>query len=479
MKTGKIIRRIAILLSVLLLITSSIGTTYCFIVTKTDSIINVFLPEEADASGLTIRKTVEHPLGDGYAIPDNIIFDFSVELGSYYAGAKLNTTVGEMTANENGVLNVSIKPGVVFGIEGIEEGTVVKVTEQATALKGFSIKGDDVKYVTVGADGSAEVEFINVYTPEPVKPHNVTIGGVKVLEGRDWQEGDSFSFVLEQKNGDGWTSLGEQTVNYHAENADFDKFSFNDIFHALTFDKVGEYVFRMSEVMGELDNMDYDKTVNHFIVLVTDADMDGTLEINTVSGTENAVVSIVDGGFDVSVGFNNTFVPPVIIDPNPITVEINVEKVVNNIGELTYGKGGFSFVLKNLATGEGLESVSADDGRAVFALSFTKEDIGKTYSYQLSESNLGIKGMTYDTDVHELTISLSLDESNQLTADLTMDGNSVDSLSATFENTYDADKPSTPPTGDKSNLMTWFVLMMISGSALVALIVYDRKLRKI
>ena len=58
-------------------------------------------------------------------------------------------------------------------------------------------------------------------------------------------------------------------------------------------------------------------------------------------------------------------------------------------------------------------------------------------------------------------------------------GNSVDSLSATFENTCDANKPSTPPTGDKSNLMTWFVLMMISGSALVALIVYDRKLRKI
>ena len=81
--------------------------------------------------------------------------------------------------------------------------------------------------------------------------------------------------------------------------------------------------------------------------------------------------------------------------------------------------------------------------------------------------------------MHEITISLSLNESNQLTADLTMDGNSVDSLSATFENTYDADEPSTPPTGDKSNLTTWFVLMMISGSALVALIVYDRKLRKI
>lgn len=85
----------------------------------------------------------------------------------------------------------------------------------------------------------------------------------------------------------------------NAKEIDDYMFELNDIFHALTFDKVGEYVFRMSEVMGELDNMDYDKTVNHFTVLVTDVDMDGTLEINTVSGTENAVVSIADGGFDV------------------------------------------------------------------------------------------------------------------------------------------------------------------------------------
>lgn len=467
------------LLSLVMLITSTIGTTYCYIVTKTDPITNVFVPGTAGASGLTISKTVEHPLGDDYAIPDNISFDFNVELGSYYAGAKLNTTAGEITANEGGTLSISIKPGMTFGIEGLEEGTVVKVTEKMTALDGFTVKGDATKTVTVGADGTASISFVNTYTPDAVKPSNVTVSGVKVLEGRQWQTDDSFSFVLEQKDGENWTKLGEQTVTYDADNTDFSKFDFSDVFKALTFDKVGTYTFRMSEVIGTLENVDYDKTVNHFTVKVTDVDMDGKLEINTVAGTENAAVSKTNGSYAVTVTFNNTFVPPVVPDPNPITVQIGVDKIVNNIGEATHGKGGFQFVLKNTATSEGLGATSADNGKASFSLTFTKADIGKTYTYELSETNQGFVGMTYDTDVHEITIAVSLNENNELVAALTMDGKSVDTLSATFENTYDAEIPDAPPTGDNSHLTLWFILMIVSGSALVALTVYDRKRSRI
>ena len=479
MRTGKIIRRIAMLLSLVMLITSTIGTTYCYIVTKTDPITNVFVPGTVGVSGLTVSKTVEHPLGDNYAIPDNISFDFNIELGSYYAGAKLNTTAGKMTANESGTLSVSIKPGVAFGIEGLEEGTMVRVTEKATSLDGFTVKGDTTKTVTVGADGTASIAFVNTYTPDSVKPSNVTVSGVKILEGREWQTGDSFSFVLEQKDGESWTKLGEQTVTFNADNADFNKFDFSDVFRALTFDKVGTYTFRMSEVVGTLENVDYDKTVNHFTVKVTDVDMDGKLEINTVAGTENAAVTKTDGSYAVSVTFNNTFVPPVVPDPDPITVQIGIDKIINNVGEATHGKGGFQFVLKNTSTSEGLGATSADNGKASFSLTFTKADIGKTYTYELSETNQGFAGMTYDTDVHEITITVSLNENNELVAALTMDGKSVTALSAAFENTYDADTPVSPPTGDNSNLTLWFILMIVSGSALVALTVYDRKRNRI
>ena len=467
------------LLSIVMLITSTIGTTYCYIATKTDPITNVFVPGTAGVSGLTISKTVEHPLGDSYAIPDNISFDFNVELGSYYAGARLNTTLGEMTANESGTLSVSIKPGVTFGIEGLEEGTVVKVTEKMTELDGFAVKSEATKTVTVGADGTASIAFVNTYTPDAVKSSNVTVSGVKILEGREWQTGDSFTFVLEQKSGENWTKLGEQTVTYDAENADFNKFNFNGVFQALTFDKVGTYTFRMSEIVGNLEDVDYDETLNHFTVLVTDVDMDGKLEINTVSGTENAAVTKTDGGYAVAVTFNNTFIPPVVVDPDPITVQIGVDKIVNNTGEAAHGKGGFQFVLKNTVTSEGLGATSADNGKASFSLAFTKADIGKTYTYELSETNQGFAGMTYDADVHEITITVSLNENNELVAALTMDGKSVDTLSATFKNTYDAKIPDAPPTGDNSNLTLWFILMVVSGSMLVALAVYDRKRSRI
>lgn len=467
------------LLSLVMLITSTIGTTYCYIVTKTDPITNVFVPDTVGVSGLAISKTVEHPLGDDYAIPDNISFDFNVELGAYYAGAKLNTTAGEMTADASGTLSVTIKPGATFGIEGLEEGTVVKVTEKMTTLDGFAVKGDATKTVTVGADGTASISFVNTYTPDAVKPSNVTVGGIKVLEGRQWQIGDSFSFVLEQKDGESWTKLGEQTVTFNADNADFNKFDFSNVFQALTFDKVGTYTFRMSEVVGTLENVDYDKTVNHFTVKVTDVDMDGKLEINTVTSTENAAVTKTNDGYAVSVTFNNTFIPPVVVDPDPITVYIGIDKIVNNVGEAIHGKGGFQFVLKNTETSEGLGATSADDGKSSFSLTFTKADIGKTYTYELSETNQGFAGMTYDTDVHKITIAVTLNENNELVAALTMDGKSVTALSATFENTYNAEIPDAPPTGDNSNLTLWFILMIVSGFALVALTVYDRKRSRI
>lgn len=281
-----------------------------------------------------------------------------------------------------------------------------------TSLDGFAVKGDATKTITVGADGTASISFVNTYTPDAVKPSNVTVSGVKVLEGRQWQTGDSFSFVLEQKAGESWTKLGEQTVTYDAENDDFSKFDFSDVFQALTFDKVGTYTFRMSEIVGTLENVDYDKTVNHFTVKVTDVDMDGKLEINTASGTENAAVTKTNDGYAVSVTFNNTFVPPVFPDPDPITVQIGIDKIINNVGEATHGKGGFQFVLKNVATSEGLGATSDNNGKAAFSLTYTKADIGKTYTYKLSETNQGFAGMTYDTDVHEITITVSLNENN-------------------------------------------------------------------
>ena len=45
MKTGKILRRIAMLVSFIMMITSTVGTTYGYIVTSTETIENVFISD--------------------------------------------------------------------------------------------------------------------------------------------------------------------------------------------------------------------------------------------------------------------------------------------------------------------------------------------------------------------------------------------------------------------------------------------------
>jgi len=313
LKIGRIIRRIAMIFSLIMLITSTVGTTYGYIVTSTDSLVTVFYPPDVNTGAMAVNKIVEHPLGSQYKIPNNISFEFKIELGSYYAGSKLMTSAGEMTADASGSLAVSIKPGVTFTIEELDEGTEVKVTEMDTLLNGFTVKGDKVKTVTVGAGGTVSIDFTNVYTPESVKPNNVSVSGIKVLDGRDWKNGDSFTFKLEQLDNAQWTELGSKTVSYDAANPDFDKFDFSDIFANVSFSAVGDYQFRMTEVIGTLENVDYDKTVKTFTVKVTDVDMDGKLEINTVLGTENTAVSEENGVYTVFATFNNTFVPPILL----------------------------------------------------------------------------------------------------------------------------------------------------------------------
>lgn len=473
---NRIFRRIALIVSLVMLLTSTVNTAYGFIVTKSDSIINIFRPTEGMAANLLIGKTVEHPLGEAYVIPANISFDFRVDLGSYYANATIETSGGTVEADENGSITVSVKPGQDFTVENIEAGTKVTVTELRTYGPGFSAKdGVLVREGVVGQDGSLRLDFVNIYAPAAVQFTNATVVGVKELEGRPWQEGDTFSFALEQETSEGvWTLLGTRSVAYDAQNPEFNEFDFSDIVREITFDRTGTYSFRMTEEVGDLEDVDYDRSVNTFAVEVTDADMDGQLEIGKVTAAQNAEATEVNGEHVISVVFNNTFVPATPT-PEDITVNVEVNKTVENMGASAIGPEGFQFVLEDVATGEKLMLQTSSDGKVIFDLDFTAGDVGRTYTYKLFEVNTGVKGVTYDATVHEISISISLGEDGQLDAMLKLNGSATDSLVTAFENIYEVENPVEPPTGDMENGGFWFIMMMISGAACVALIAQDRK----
>lgn len=439
---NRIVRRLALLLSVVMLITSTVNTSFAFIVTQTDSIVNIFTPFDSDTNDLQISKSVEHPLGDTYVIPDTITFPFMVELGTLYANTNVETSGGNVLADGNGTIFVSVKPGTPLLIKGIDANTEVTVAECTDQLgAGFGVKEGTAatQTVTVTAAG-AKVDFVNVYVPEKATATDLTVVGEKILTGRDWQEGDSFSFELEQKEEDNsWTSLGTKTITYDAANEDFNKFDFSDIMQALTFDKVGTYTFRMTEIVDTPDgNMDYDRSEKLFYVSVTDTDMDGQLEIGDVTAAAGNNITVTKSGekYIVEATFDNSFVAP-------ITVPVKVSKTVNNTGTATMGPENFEFVLAEVGSAADPMKKRTDvNGEAVFALTFTKADIGVTYTYELSETDEGAEGVTYSRDTYEISVAITKDgASNKLQATITMGGNEVTDAVAAFTNTYHADLP--------------------------------------
>lgn len=307
-------KKFALLLSLFLILTATVQTTFGLIVTKSQTMLNTFKPFENIVSGIIIGKTVEHPFGTNYVIPDNVVFDFQVELGAFYAGATVSTTRGDVVADENGIIIVSVKPGSFVGIDELDEGTKVTVTELQRENSGFAVKdGVITKETIVSTTETAMINYVNVYTPEKIQLDNINVTGTKILEGREWLPDDSFTFLLEQDSGDGnWTEIDRKTVSYNENSGSAKEFDFNDIIHELVFSQAGTYKFRISEIAGNDEDIIYDNSEKFINVIVGDADMDGKLEVQDVVVTENTVVEkdVATNVFNVAVEFTNKVTAP-------------------------------------------------------------------------------------------------------------------------------------------------------------------------
>ena len=127
--------------------------------------------------------------------------------------------------------------------------------------------------------------------------------------------------------------------------------------------------------------------------------------------------------------------------------------------------------------------VSDRNGDATLTLSFSEEDIGKTYFYQLTEVDSGRAYVVYSTQEYAIAVTISLDtRTNTLVADLEMNGEKVSELMAEFENTFDYTPdpsiPENPDTGDTSNLSVWIALMIISSGAALTLLLFRKRKMK-
>ena len=450
----------ALMLSFVLVFTNTVAGTLAFLSVNTGKVQNTFEPFDTAVSNLIISKKVQHPLGEDYKIPDNISFDFKVSLGSYFKGYTFDTTSGKITADAKGDLTLSVKPNEAVSIQGIDEGTQVTVTEIQNG-GGFAVKGEASQTHTITKNEFAKADFVNIYSPESVTTQSLTLKGTKTLTGREFKEGDEFTFVLEMKDGEEFKALSEKSISYNS-NADFNKFDFTEAISALSFSKVGTYTFRVYEKLGNLIGIDYDKTVNYFYVNVTDADMDGKLEIGSIDAEQNAKVS---GNYDITVKFNNGYT-----FPKDISVKVNVNKTVKNVGGGKIGPENFEFILNG--NGESLNAKSDKNGKAYFTLGYDYNDIGKTFEYTVSEVKGNRKHVTYSSDKYKLTVSISLSKDNTLVCDVKVDGKAYTDKSIIFENTYKS--PPAPDAGERIPLAL-HIAFIASLGAVLAVYTYRRK----
>lgn len=176
-----------------------------------------------------------------------------------------------------------------------------------TVVTTVSDNGDGTLTAAHKLEGATEsAGFTNKYHAMPTQ---VSIGAIKVLEGRELKK-DEFSFKL----------VGEDIESTVTNDADgkinFDKFEY---------DEPGTYVYTISEVKGDEAGMTYDKSVFTATVNVVD-DGEGSLK---------ASVAFAKGDKSVEgIVFNNTYKKPETPVPTP---DPGTPKTVTNIVKTVKG----------------------------------------------------------------------------------------------------------------------------------------------
>lgn len=133
--------------------------------------------------------------------------------------------------------------------------------------------------ITTTVDGAAgnKVSFTNAYAADPaVFDTQAGFGLYKVLEGRDWEANDAFSFLLEPLTmgaplpGDTIVTVGADMVDPATGHAPI---PFGDI----TFNQAGVYKYRVTEANAGhiIGGVQYSSNVAEFTVTVTDVDQNG------------------------------------------------------------------------------------------------------------------------------------------------------------------------------------------------------------
>lgn len=326
-----------------------------------------------------------------------------------------------------------------------------------TTSKGITYS--DAKYtiettITDKGDGTLKAEhvlkdaktatFKNTYSVTPTDA-DLDFDLSKAIDGREWTDGDEFSFTITAPDGAPLPDPATVTVS---------EYDAKDGIAAIKFGKIrytaaGTYKYEIRENAGNTVGMTYDSHVATAEVTVTE-DGDGNLTAN-VTKKENGRFTntyrtelnyTAAGGLWLSKYLDGR---PMTEGQFTFTVTPADDDSARALGLLP-GANNF----ESPATIEG--TVGLIDILAGHEVKFTQADAGKTFKYTVAEKNDGQPGYTYDDAVRTVTIAIVDDTAGTLTATTTVSGgpegthetvhksgeNKVEKALVPFHNSYSA-----------------------------------------
>ena len=387
-----------------------------------------------DANGKSMGNSFTLKNGGTHSIKaGETIRVYDLKQGDKYSVSEL-TTKGEASNGDvlasivntvTGSADESVLPAgfsLVSRKAGGEEqpGTGNTITGKIVALEDGKIPADN------------KLEFTNNYSASSVTLEAKDgLSAKKMLEGRDWADGDSFTVQLAAKDGAPMPNGAKDGVATVEFTKNTQKATFGDI----TYTKPGMYTYTISEVIpgsdAGADGMSYSAAVYTATVVVEDKQA-GALVVKSVKVVQECNDARVDTNTDVSdkvATFTNRY------DAHEAKIIIHAQKILtDNAGSFALAQNAFSFTLEGMGgyadvnavfspntvdtsvvapMPQGTEGNAATVGNNADgtvtqpatvtwpAISYTaKADAGRAYVYKFAENPGSIAGMTYDGSVY-------------------------------------------------------------------------------
>ena len=326
--------------------------------------------------------------------------------------------------------NLGSVAGMTYNYDGSVYYAVVR-----NAKKGAGIQ-TSIEYYKAAENNSVEQlgknimpSFTNIYS---VDPTSVTLHGQKTVSGRDWNQGESYTFNLTAATDDasttGLSKTTKQAVKDGAVAVNANKavasapesgrvasFAFGtEAAPTVTFNRAGTFSFNITENAAQdgQAGMSMDKHTARATVVVTDLDESGNhtgkLRVSSVTYA-NTGASDADKIVTDKAAFTNAYRASGTFDG--VTVSKTLEGRASTAGQFTFAVTGLWYngvqtsvdgseaSLSNTAAGASVSGavVGASGQEKLFARDLTEQDLGRTFAYRIHENQPAAAVYTYDT----------------------------------------------------------------------------------